>query len=239
MLQRISCALPVALLAVATVAGCGTRMNLDGLMEQQAANIELQSQDRSSARQKQRLMQDVMKNPDTPQWHEQRQKIVMGLGDRVFDKSFNRVFDSMTVALATLECKVENMERASGYITASLPGMPPQQRDGLRAEALRDFAASKGYPPDLLDKPRKKADAGQRQRVALVDVDDLDFESATMGMLDQYYGGVTLSLVRQSATQTKVKLRFDKVYYPPQVQEYYRMVWAAVDKQIFLDQALD
>ena len=239
MLQRISCALPVALLAVVTIAGCGTRIDMDALMERQAAMVELQDRGTGSMLQKQRLMQDVMKNPDTPQWHEQRQKIVMALGDRVIDKSFNRVFDSMTVALATLECKVENMERASGYITASLPGMPPQQRDGLRAEALRDFAASKGYPPDLLDKPRKSAAAGQRQRVALVDLDDvLDIESS-IGMLDQHYGGVTLSLLRQSATQTKVKLRFDKVYYPPQVQEYYRMVWAAVDKQIFLDQALD
>ena len=71
----------------------------------------------------------------------------------------------------------------------------------------------------------------------------MEFDFGIMGALgsmEQHQnGGVTLSLVRQGAAQTKVKLRFDKVYYPRQVQEYYRIVWAAVDKQIFLDQGLD
>jgi hypothetical protein len=51
--------------------------------------------------------------------------------------------------------------------------------------------------------------------------------------------GLTVSLVRQSARQTKVKLRFDNVHYPLLVDEYYKTVWAAIDKQMFLDQALD
>lgn len=239
MLARIPC----GLLAAATIAGCGSpSYDMSALLEQQAAMAEVSTQGMRRMKEKQRLMQEVMKNPDTAEWHDQRQKVVMAQGDRVFDKSFNRVFDSMTVALATLESQVQNMERASGYITASLPAMPPQQRDTLRSEALRDYAASKGYSPDLLDKPRNKADAGRRQRVAIADIDDIDdmFDvESTIGIMGQYQGGVTLSLLRQSATQTKVKLRFDKVYYPRQVQEYYRMVWAAVDKQIFLDQALD
>lgn len=53
---------------------------------------------------------------------------------------------AMTVALATLDCKVMNMERASGYIGATLPELPPQQGDGLRADAPRAYATSKGYP---------------------------------------------------------------------------------------------
>jgi hypothetical protein len=36
-----------------------------------------------------------------------------------------------------------------------------------------------------------------------------------------------------------VKLRFDKVYYPVLIEEYYKIVWAAVDKQMFLDDGLD
>ena len=71
-----------------------------------------------------------------------------------------------------------------------------------------------------------------------VPLEHFDLEG-TLGMMERNIGGVTLSLVRQGEKQTKVKLRFDKVYYPSQVQEFYRMVWAAVDKQIFLDQALD
>jgi hypothetical protein len=188
---------------------------------------------------KQRLMQDVMKNPDTNEWHDQRQKIVMAQGDRVIDKSFNRVFDSMTVALATLECKVQNMERASGYLSASLPALPPDQRDSLRQESLRAYAAAKGYSPHLLDKPARPATQGQSQPWASADLEDMFDVESTIGLMGQHLGGVTLSLVRQGERQTKVKLRFDNVYYPRQVQEYYRIVWAAVDRQIFLDQALD
>lgn len=240
MLRRTNCGL-IVVIAAMLLTGCAARsFDMSALMEQQNAIAASQMQGLQSMQEKQRLMQDVMKNPDTTEWHDLRQKIVMAQGDRVFDKSFNRVFDSMTVALATLECQVQNMERASGYISASLPGLPPQQRDDLQSDALRAYAASKGYSPGLLDKPRKKPAGGRRQQVAAMpDLDDaFDIES-TIGMLGQHSGGVTLSLVRQGTTQTKVKLRFDKVYYPQQVQEYYRVVWAAVDKQIFLDQSLD
>jgi hypothetical protein len=231
MLERIACGL-----LAAVVAGCASPgPDMSALMNERMASTDAGMR---SMMEKQRLMQDVMKDPDTPEWHDQRQKMVMALGDRVFDKSFNRVFDSMTVALATLECKVQNMERASGYITASLPALPPQQREQLRGEALRAYADSKGYPPGLLDKAPKRADGG-RQQVAMADFGDMMDIESTLGMMDQHMGGVTLSLVRQADKQTKVKLRFDKVYYPRQVQEYYRIVWAAVDKQIFLDQALD
>jgi hypothetical protein len=232
------------LVAGAVLAGCAARTpDLSELMGAQTRMLRDDTDRIASSMDsmlvKQRLMQDVMKNPDTPEWHDQRQKIVMAQGDRVIDRSFNRVFDSMTVALATLESKVQNMERASGYITASLPALPPGQRDGLRTEALRAYASSKGYSPAMLERrPARRGRAGAQD----IDADDafdlFDVES-TISMMGQHMGGVTLSLVRQGERQTKVKLRFDNVYYPRQVQEYYRMVWAAVDRQIFLDQALD
>ena len=236
MLARSACAVVTA----SVLAACGSPSpDMRALMQQQYASAESQMQSMRALQDKQHLMQELMKNPDLPEWHEQRQKIVMAQGDRVFDKSFNRIFDSMTVALATLECQVQNMERASGYITATLPALPPQQRDQLRAESLRTYAEAKGYSPRLLDPPRRKVEVAGRQPIPVVDVDDLFDLEGTLGMMERNIGGVTLSLVRQGEKQTKVKLRFDKVYYPSQVQEFYRMVWAAVDKQIFLDQALD
>src|SRR6476661_6953795 len=234
-MQRALVSVFLAVLA----AGCASSSpDMRALMEQQRGMVEARQAGLGAMLQKQRLMQDVMKNPDLPEWHEQRQKIVFAQGDRVFDKRFDRVFDSMTVALATLECKVMNMERASGYITATLPELPPDQRDGLRTDALRAYAASKGYPPGLLD---KKPETRRRTATAadIGDVDELVDIESTLGVMGQNMGGVTLSLVRQGDKQTKVKLRFDKVYYPEQVLQYYRVVWAAVDKQIFLDQSLD
>lgn len=203
-----------------------SHLDIDSLMARQDRSMK-------TMQQKQKLMQEMMKNPDTPAWHAQRQKIVMAQGDRVFDKNFERVFDSMTVALATLECQVQNMERVSGYITASPPALPPEQRDALRAEAARSYAAAKGFAPELFDKkPTIVANT------ALFDPEELMDTESVLATLS-YGGGVTLSLVRQGPNQTKVKLRFDKIYYPREVQEYYRIIWAAVDKQMFLDRHLD
>jgi hypothetical protein len=57
--------------------------------------------------------------------------------------------------------------------------------------------------------------------------------------MNRQMAGLTLSMVKQGAETTKVKLRFDNVYYPGLVDEYYKVVWAAVDKQMFLDKGLD
>lgn len=181
--------------------------------------------DRNVIMAKTQLMQDLMNNPDLPSWHEQRQKLTLAVGDRVFDKPFDSVFEGMVVALATLGSRVNNMDRSSGYITASIPDLGPERTQQLHQEALGEYAQAKGYPPSVL----------QRQGP----YDNMD---VTMGqnMMSRMGGsGLTLTMVRRSPTQTKVKLRFDNVYYPKTSQELYRFVWTAVDKQMFLDKALD
>ena len=172
---------------------------------------------------KQRLVTDMMSSPDLPAWHEQREKMSMALGDRQFDKGFDRVFDSMTVALATLGCRVQNMERVSGYITASIPELPPAQLQALQNEGTRQYAVSKGYPADIMD---RKGGA-------------YDFDFDPNSMMTRGMAGLTLSMVKQGPETTKVKLRFDNVYYPGLIDEYYKVVWQAVDKQMFLDKGLD
>jgi len=207
----------------AIVSGCsgagmfGTTPNPSGgLMAQQNAGNDMAS----GMMAKQQFSQEMMRNPDLPAWHAQREKMALAVGDRVFDKGFDRVFDSMVTTLATLGCRVNNMERVSGYITASIPQLPPEQQEGLRKEALAQYAQAKGYPPSVLQKGPY----------------DMDFGA----MMERGGGaGLTLSMVKQGARQTKVKLRFDGAYYPRQVEELYRKVWAEVDKQMFLDKALD
>ena len=208
---------------LAGMAGIGGRpTNVAELMGQQRGAAGLPNMDDMAAQS--RLMQDMMDSPDLPAWHEQREKMSLALGDRTFNRSFDRVFDSMTTALATLGSRVNNMERVSGYITASIPDLGPTKTQALQREGLRQYAVAKGYPPAIVD--RKTDGFG-------IDV------GATTGMMGRSMSGLTLSLVRQNAKQTKVKLRFDNLFYPVLVNEYYKTVWTAVDKQMFLDQALD
>lgn len=171
---------------------------------------------------KQELMQKLMADPQVPSWYPEREKISLAMGDRVFDKDFDRVFDSLTVALATLEANVNNMERQSGYITSAVPRLNPERAEQLRKASMRDFATHHGYDPKLLDKEGAY---------------DLDLDSMTgMARIGQ---AMTISLVKQSPTQTKVKIRFANVNYPPELTEYYKVVWPAIDKQIFLDRNVD
>lgn len=173
------------------------------------------------------FQQAVMNDPDLPAWREQRDKMALAIGDRTFDKGFDRVFDSMVTALANLGCRVNNMERVSGYITASRPELEPAQRAALKQEAMAQHATAKGYPATVLTKQG-----------------DFDMDLDMGAMMEAMgggtgVGGLTLSMVRQGAAQTKVKLRFDGIYYPAQVAAFYKLVWAEVDKQMFLDKALD
>jgi hypothetical protein len=211
---------------VAILSGCGGRgmfgaqpNPMESMMAQQNAGNDMMN----AIMAKQQFQQELMKNPDLPAWHAQREKMSLAVGDRVFDKGFDRVFDSMITTLASLGCRVNNMERASGYITSSIPQLPPEQQEGLRKEALTQYAQAKGYPPSVLQKQGPY---------------DIDFDMGAM-MERQGGAGLTLSMVKQGARRAKVKLRFDGIYYPRQVDELYRKVWAEVDKQMFLDKALD
>jgi hypothetical protein len=170
---------------------------------------------------KQRFNADMAQEPDLPAWHDAREKMALAVGDRVFDKTFDRTFDSMIIALANLGCRVNNMERTSGYITASLPQLQPEQREALDKEAMAQYAQAKGYPASVLDNSGPFG--------------NINF----MPMMQRQGAGLTLTMIRQSSDKTKVKLRFDNVFYPRTVEELYKHVWDAVDKQIFLDRSTD
>jgi hypothetical protein len=178
--------------------------------------------DLGAIQQRQQFMQDMMANPDLPSWHAERDKLTMAQGDRVFDKPFDQVFDGMVVALATMGSRVTNMDRGTGYITGSLPDLGPERTQQLRAESLAEYAQIKGYPPSVL------------QSQGMFDMGNVMSQSM-MGR----GSGLTLTMVRQSPQQTKVKVRFDNVYFPKAELDLYQHVWVAVDRQMFLDRALD
>ena len=171
---------------------------------------------------KQDLMQKMMADPQVPGWYEQRERLAMAMGDKVFDKPFDRVFDSLTIALASMEANVNNMERQSGYITAAVPRLNPERAAQLRKAQQIEVCQHLGYDPSLLEK----------QGPYEIDLD-------SMSGMERMGQAMTISLVKQSPTQTKVKIRFSNVDYPAEVQELYKTVWPAVDKQIFLDKNVD
>jgi hypothetical protein len=178
--------------------------------------------DFASIQQRQQFMQDMMANPDLPSWHAERDKLTMAQGDRVFDRPFDQVFDGMVVALATMGSRVTNMDRGTGYITGSLPDLGPERTQQLRAESLAEYAQIKGYPPSVL------------QSQGMFDMGNV----MSQNMMGRG-SGLTLTMVRQSPQQTKVKVRFDNVYYPKAELDLYQHVWVAVDRQMFLDRSLD
>ena len=206
----------VCLVAI-SLAGCGPSPGGAGMMGMGG------QPDMDRMQQKSDLMQKMMGDPQVPSWYGEREKITLAMGDRVFDKEFDRVFDSLTIALGTLEANVNNMERTSGYITAAVPRLNPERAEQLRKQAMREFAKHHGYDPRIVDEKKGAYD---------IDLDSMTgFQRMNQAM--------TISLVRQSPTQTKVKIRFANVNYPAELQEYYKVVWPAIDKQIFLDKNVD
>jgi hypothetical protein len=211
-------AVVVCLLALFTLSGCApSPYASSGVMVGPGGMPDMDRMEK-----KQDLMQKLMADPQVPSWYGQRERITQAMGDRVFDKEFGRVFDSLTIALASMEANVNNMERQSGYITAAIPRIQPERAEQLRKAAMVEFAQHHGYDASLLDKKGAY---------------EIDLDSMTaMSRIGQ---AMTISLVKQGPTQTKVKIRFANVNYPAELQEYYKVVWPAIDKQIFLDRNVD
>lgn len=179
-----------------------------------------QSSDTDRVMKQLHLMQKLMKDPDRAEWYRQREQIILARGDRVFDKEFDQVFDSLTIALATLGVHIENMERQSGYISARGNLLRPEQTKQLRHDGLVEWCRLSGDDPSLLEVRGK-----------------YNMDPAWGIGMHNMMTGLTISLVKQSEKQTKVKLRFANLYYPKQLEECYNVTWPAIDKQIFLDKA--
>jgi hypothetical protein len=169
------------------------------------------------------LINAMLNNPDLPAWHTQREQLALALGDRRIDAPFDTVYDAFVVALASLGSRVYQTERASGYIAATLPPLPPEQQKVLADATMREYAAAKGYPANVLDPAANPED------------DPVD----TSAIISRFVGGLTVSLIRQGDAVSKAKLRFTDIYYPRTIEAHYAAVWRAVDKQLFLDKGLD
>jgi hypothetical protein len=196
-----------------------------------AAGLSSSSRDAELFQKRTSLTLKFNNNPDTDAWHEHRQHIAQAVGDRVFDKDFARTFDSLVLAVSTMELKVSNMERQSGYIAASGISLSPTESKAMRREAVNEWCRQNGFDPSILDQPFRTS--AYQNMSTMADLSEM------MAKYDKMQRGLTFQLVKMGKSQVKVKLRFSDVYYPREVETYYKLVWQAVDKQIFIDQNVE
>lgn len=195
--------------------------------------MRAQQADNDLMQQKLAITDGFDSNPDLDTWYEQRQKIAQAMGDRVFDIDFGRVYDSLVVAVSSLELKVNNMERTSGFIQASGITLPPTQSKTMYREALNEWSKQKGLDSSVLDQ-KFRTPAYQNMGGTLGDA-----PSSNPLTGEKKQKSITFQLVKMGDNQTKVKLRFSEVYYPRELEEYCKLVWQAVDKQIFVDKNIE
>ena len=211
---------------VILLAGCTLPFDIIAISKQREVNRDMELMQK-----RQSITTKFRNNPDTDGWYDQRQKIAQTLGDRVFDKDFSRVFDSLMLAVSTMELKVSNIERQSGFIAASGITLSPTEMKAMRREAVNDWCRQNNFDPSIFDQPFKTS-SGKNMS------DMIDF-SGMMAQYEKIQKGLTFQLVKMGESQTKVKLRFSDVYYPGEVETYYKLIWQAVDKQIFVDQNIE
>lgn len=204
--------------------GCTAISDMSQMVKDAGFNSELMTQ-------RMKITTKFNNDPDTDVWHEQRQKSTAALGDRVFEQDFARVFDSLTLAVSDLELKISNMERASGYIAASGMTLPPTEAKAMRREAVTEWCKQNGFDAGILDVQFKGA-VGRNMG------DWMDF-GQMMSKYEKMQKGLTFQLVKMGEGKTKVKLRFSDVYFPGEVEAYYKIIWQAVDKQIFVDKTIE
>jgi hypothetical protein len=176
--------------------------------------------DQVSNEQKMKLSQKMMKDPDLQEWREAREKISMAEGDRVFEGSVDSIYKAIITAVSSMEVDVESAEKDSGFIAGQGKVLPPDRASQLRKERMVEYAKANGMSP-------KSADPGPF------------FDPDTMAAVMESQTGLTITVGEHGQGKTKVKARFSKIYYPPELQECYALLWQSIDKQGFLNKALD
>ncbi len=138
----------------------------------------------------------------------------LALGERVYDKTFNRIFDAIIIGMPDTGYTVKNMEKSSGYIFAEGKyEMPPDQFIRMVEEMRQEIRNVSGFKIK----------------------NDIIYEAREVD-------AVSISLLSFGNQQTKVKIRIKTDApntYPPYLEEIYKSVWRAIERQVFLDENLD
>lgn len=187
--------------------------------------------DMKTIQDRQRITTAFRSNPDTDGWYNARQQMANALGDRDYNVNFSRAFDSLMVAISSMEISVKNMERQSGYISAEGLSLTPSESKSIRQEMVRQWARENGFDPSSLDRPLKSSH--------MANYGEMMDMNGMMSTYDKMLKSVTFQLVKLEDDRTRVKARFANVYYPDEMEQYYKRVWQEVDKQLFKDKNIE
>ena len=99
---------------------------------------------------------------------------------------------------------------------------------------IREFAVFNGYSPSTMEIPLHTSEG---PGWALEQ--NKDWKTLRPLLNPKKAKTMTFQLVRLDENRTRVKARVSNVYYPPELEGYYNMIWEAVDKQIFVDRHLE
>jgi hypothetical protein len=176
--------------------------------------------DQISNEQKMKLSQKMLKDPDLQAWKDAREKISMAEGDRIFEGDVDSIYKAIITAVSSMEVTVENAEKDSGFIGGKGKILPPNQAATLRKERMIEYAKANNMS-------RHAAEPSYY------------FDPDTVAAVMESETGLTITVGAHGQGRTKVKARFSKIYYPPELQECYALLWQSIDKQGFLNKALD
>jgi len=145
-------------------------------------------------------------------YREKDNQLRLALGERIYDKTFNRIFDSIVVGLPDVGLTAKNIEKSSGYIyVEGKYAMPPEELKILGDEMVKEIKDFTGYKYNF---------SGYA---------DPDIK-------------VSIYVVQFTDRQTKVKIKITAEppnLYPPTLESIYKGVWHSIERQIFLDENLD
>lgn len=195
-------------------------------------SISAMQQDADLMLEKARIQNEYLGNPDTDDWYSARADMAKAIGDRTFAFPYDRTFDSLALAISSLGLTVENMERDSGYIVAKGITLPPSESRSISRQAFEEWSKTKGYAATVMNR-RYRTSTYQTMSGTI------DSQNQAWGQFQKRERALNFQVTKSGEEETIVKLRFTNVYYPQEVERYYEMVWEAVDKQLFVDDAIE
>lgn len=153
------------------------------------------------------------------EWSQQNKKQNLSLGERVYDKKFDLIYTSIITGLSELGFSIKNTERLSGYILAEGPiPLSLDEETRLGEEMVKEL--NKISPKIWYVTPGNSTHA------------------------------VTITTKQINDNQVRVKIRISIIdirtngnyvstsssIYPPILEEEFRNVWDAIERQIFIDE---